>query len=226
MALIKSSLLADIRGSIGGTTYSRNRGGSYARNRTVPINPQSANQERARSSLSDWSTYWSNSLNNTQRAAWNQFAETVVAVNVLGESITYTGQQMFIRSSTLIQLAGSAPITDPPETNVGFALSAAPQVVSHDVSSNTVTLILQSNIVGTVLAFCGPPQSAGSLSLKVPYRFFGSIFVDDANEAVVVGTNLGRRVFVAGQNQSWRFTAVDSSGRVSNDLYFRGLSVA
>ena len=225
MALIRSSLLADIRGSIGGTTYSRNRGGSYARNRTVPINPNSPSQERARSDLSYYSVEW-NGLSTDQRIAWNQYAETVVALNVLGESITYTGQQMYIRSNTLLELAGLAAVSDPPPSNVQLALSVgnAPGV-EIDVSDEELSVTLSSAFTGVVLGFTGPPQSAGATSLKVPYRFYGS-FTAAAATAIVIPDTALSRVYVDGQFFAARFVGVGSTGLISNELFLRGVAVA
>lgn len=226
MALIKSSLLADIRGSIGGTTYSRNRGGSYARNRTVPINPQSPNQVRARSSLSYWSDYWSLTLNDTQRLGWNVYAETVNGINVLGETITYTGQQMFIRSNTLLELASLSAVTSAPPSNVQIAISADPQVPVFDISDEEVRITLSHAFTGTMLAFTGPPQSAGALSVKVPFRFHGFVACNAVTQVDVPTAGLGSRVFSSGQHMACRFVGVTSAGLVSNELIYRGTAQA
>jgi hypothetical protein len=225
MALIKSSLLSDIRGSVGGTTYSRNRGGSYARNRTVPINPQSSSQTRARSDLAQYSVGWA-SLTNAQRLAWNQYAETVVALNVLGESITYTGQQMYIRSNTLLELASLAAVNSPPPSNVQLSIAFGDSpTVNYDVSDNEIVATLQQNFTGTVLVFTGPPQSVGSYSLKVPYRFFGTQVL--ANQTAINAPGGGdARVYIAGQHMAVRFVGIGATGLVSNEVYLRALAVA
>ena len=225
MALIKSSLLADIRGSIGGTTYSRNRGGSYARNRTVPINPQSISQTRARSDLAFYSVAWSG-LTSAQRLAWNQYAETVEALNVLGESITFTGQQMYIRSNTLLQLAGLADVTAAPPSNVQIALVVdSSTTASYDAGDAELTVIFQENFTGTVLGFTSPPQSPGATSLKVPYRFFGAIALSSETLAVMEDA-AAARVYVAGQNFAARFVGISSTGLISNEIFVRGTAQA
>jgi hypothetical protein len=226
MALIKSSLLADIRGSIGGTTYSRNRGGSYARNRTVPINPQSANQTRARSSLAYWSEAWTTEITQADRNGWNAYAATVVALNVLGESITYTGQQMFIRSNTLLSLAGQTEVLTAPTSNVQVALNYSGAPIDYDLSADRVDITLNTIVTAAVIAFCGPPQSAGATSVKVPYRAFGSFVAAGVGLLQVNGSITDRRTFAVGQFMAWRFQAVASDGRISNELFVRGECVA
>ena len=225
MALIKSSLLADSRGSIGGTTYSRNRGGSYARNRTVPINPQSLAQERARSDLAQYSVGWG-SLTAEQRNAWNQYAETVIGLNVLGESITFTGQQMYIRSNTLLELAGLSAITVPPDSGVGLQLSVgnAPALEISD-GDDELTMTLNANFTGTVLAFTSPTLNPGVSSVKQPYRFYGTVALT-ASTAVVIPEGVNARTYLLGGRFAARFVGVNSVGRVSNELFLIGSVVA
>lgn len=225
MALIKSSLLADIRGSIGGTTYSRNRGGSYARNRTVPINPQSINQTRARSQLATASSDWALLLNNADRSAWNAYAETVTGLNVLGEAITYTGQQMFVRANTLLALAGQSAVTSAPTTNVVLNMSYSGGQINYDESADRVDITLDNPYTGFVVAFCGPPQAGAGYTLKVPYRAFGVFTATAATLIQVNGSIPDRRSFVDGQYMAWRFQGVSSDGRISNELFVRGVAV-
>lgn len=226
MALFRSSVFAAASGSIGGTTYARNRGGSYVRNRTNPIQPRSGDQERARSQLSFFSVYWSDTLTANERNAWNQYASTKGAFNRLGEAIVLTGQQAFVQANTLAQLAGLAVITAAPTSNVQFAIAANPQVISHDVSSNTATIVLTQAITATMLAFCSPPVSAGSYATARDFRYFGLLAASALTTVAVAGTNPDRRVFVAGMEQIWRFRAIKSNGDYSNILTFRGLSQA
>ena len=52
MALIKTGpAVAVISGSVGGTVFSRNKGGAYMRNRSIPVNPQSAAQVVVRAAM-------------------------------------------------------------------------------------------------------------------------------------------------------------------------------
>jgi hypothetical protein len=226
MALIKSSLLADIRGSIGGTTYSRNRGGSYARNRTVPINPQSINQTRARSQLAVASSDWGLILDNTDRSLWNAYAETVTGLNSLGEAITFTGQQMFVRANTLLSLAGQAPVVAAPTTSVVPALAYTGGQIDYDLSADRVDITLSAAFTGYVVAFCGPPQAGSGYTVKVPYRAFGSFFASSATLIQVNGSIPDRRTFSVGQYMAWRFQAVTADGRTTNELFVRGECVA
>lgn len=87
--------IADGRGSIGGTTYSRNRYGSYARQRVTPVNPQTPAQIRARSTFQAAVTAWRR-LTDAQRAAWSNYAAQTPMQDQLGSTIYLTGLQAFM----------------------------------------------------------------------------------------------------------------------------------
>lgn len=225
MALIRSSTISSISGSIGGTTYARNRGGAYARNRTVPINPNSIAQTRARSSLGTFSGSWSSVLTSGQRAAWAAFAETQTVLNRLGESITLTGQQAYVRSNTLLLLAEEAPVVAPPSITPPALNVPNDGAATYDVSAQNVALALSEVVTGLVLAFCGPSQSAGASSLKVPFRYFGVTTVS-ASASILIAQVVGARQFNVGDRMAWRFVIITDGGAVGNSVLVRGTAVA
>lgn len=87
--------VADGRGSIGGVTFSRNRYGSYARKRVVPVNPNTSEQVRARSTFQAAVTAW-RQLTDAQRAAWANYAAQTPVQDKLGATIYLTGLQAFM----------------------------------------------------------------------------------------------------------------------------------
>ena len=115
MALIRSSLLSDIRGSIGGTTYSKVRGGLIARNRTVPYNPQSVPQEQVRGNLGFVSGMFSD-LSFSQRQEWKAWADQLKVLNRLGEEYTPSVRQAFIMTRLNQITIGTAPTVAVPAT--------------------------------------------------------------------------------------------------------------
>lgn len=106
--------VADMRGSVAGNTFSRNRGGAYIRNRVVPLNPGSNPQNHIRQSVSNFAKAWGATLTAAQRAAWTAFAAAWPVTNKLGATIVLTGEQMYVRLNTVIYNAGGAAIADPP----------------------------------------------------------------------------------------------------------------
>ena len=76
MARILGSLVGDIRGSIGGMTYSRNVSGAYVRARVKPKNPQSVRQMISRYRFGAISQLW-RTLMPSQKDGWEVFARNL-----------------------------------------------------------------------------------------------------------------------------------------------------
>lgn len=75
MARILSSLIGDLRGSIGGQTYSRNKAGAFIRQRVKPVNPQTVRQQTARYRFGNMSIIYQN-LSTAAKDCWEVFART------------------------------------------------------------------------------------------------------------------------------------------------------
>lgn len=86
-------------GSIGGTVYQRGRFGGVARNRSVPVNPATDRQERARIAMAYCSNEWK-LLTPAQRNAWESYAEVTAWLNRLGDTSYLTGLMQFMRRAT------------------------------------------------------------------------------------------------------------------------------
>lgn len=105
--------VADMRGSIGGTTFARNKAGAFARNRTAPVNPQTVKQQEARSRFTDALDKFS-LLTDEQREGWYSIAHNTTRVNSLGQTYVPSGRQIFLEQANNMLLIGSAPLEDPP----------------------------------------------------------------------------------------------------------------
>lgn len=93
-ALFVSPVWSNIRGSIGGTTYSRNKSGAVARNRTKPVNPNTAAQSAVRNLFGSLSAAWRN-LTDVQRDQWSTMTPNYPYINSVGQSAEYSGQQLY-----------------------------------------------------------------------------------------------------------------------------------
>jgi hypothetical protein len=132
MALfLPGPVVADVRGSVGGTTFSRNRYGAIMRGRVTPVNPQTARQEAARTIMADLSQRWQNVLTAAQRGAWETHAAAISFTNKIGQSINLSGMAMYLRSNAAILAAGGVVVDDGPEAltlpgaDPSFAVSAS-----------------------------------------------------------------------------------------------------
>ena len=70
MKYVPTDTFGPFAGSIGSITYSKNKGGHYRKLKALPTNPQTVYQVFQRALLSGFSSLWSSTLTDAQRASW------------------------------------------------------------------------------------------------------------------------------------------------------------
>jgi len=95
-----SPLFSAVSGSIGGTTYSHNKGGMYARARIIPPDKQSDPQLVWRPIWKALTLLWS-TLTEPERESWRVYASQVPRTNNLGQVKALSGHQHFFRSNAV-----------------------------------------------------------------------------------------------------------------------------
>lgn len=122
MALVRfGGGVMDVRGSHGGNTFSRNKGGAHVKTRTKGTNPSSNKQGISRSILGQCVFSWK-TLSDPDRLSWSTFAAGNPVFNKIGNQIILSGQQMFNRFNavnlhagfTIVNTAPIAPVVDSP----------------------------------------------------------------------------------------------------------------
>jgi len=175
MALISlGAALSNISGSVGGATFARNRGGSYMRNRTIPLNPQSSFQSPLRARFGDLAQRWSGSLTDSQRSGWDSYAEGTPIVNKLGDERVLSGINWYASINSVKLLMGEPISDDPPpfngvgpSGNVGLTIDAASD--TFDVVSAASTIDFGTGSKGLVVQF-SRPQNVGVNFFSGPFR--------------------------------------------------------
>ena len=102
--LIKSQLITQASGSIGGLVGSHNAGGMYFRARTIPVNPGSAAQIAVRNIVAQLTAAWTADLTAAQRTAWQTYADNVPTTNRLGDSINIPASSAFFFGTLFFML--------------------------------------------------------------------------------------------------------------------------
>lgn len=105
--------VADIRGSVGGTVFSRNANGAYMRNRTTPFNSNTISQQLVRAQFGNISRAWRDLTQAEQESFINQ-SPNYPYTNSLGESSVYTGFQLFQKTNTQLEAIGLPSISSMP----------------------------------------------------------------------------------------------------------------
>lgn len=172
MALIRfSNLVNDIRGAAGGNVFARNRSGAYVRNRTTPLNPQSTPQMNARAQFGQLAQNWRN-LTEEERAQWESIAPEYPYLNKLGESRTYSGEQLYIKLNRNLQAAGAAAL-DSPTAPAGVAAVAS---ITADATAATGVINISGTLAGAqddtelVIQMSGPLSAGKNFAGRQIFR--------------------------------------------------------
>jgi hypothetical protein len=229
MALVKfGGGVVQMSGSIGGTTYGRNRYGNIARARTTPVNANTARQSAIRAIMSSVSQSWFSILTASQRAAWGVYASNVAATNKLGEVIYLSGYNQFIKSNVAAQNAGLAAISDAPtiftlpgeDTSFAVEISVASQELSVTVDDTDDWL---DEVGGAIIVQMGMPQNDSIEFFGGPYRHADSID-GDATTPPTIPAIIACPFPVAADQKVWtRGRIIRADGRLSD--WFRVNSI-
>jgi len=122
MALIKyGPAIADARGSVGGTVFSRNGSGAYMKQRTTPTYSATPKQTTQANIFAAVVSDWRNVLTIAQRLTWADLAVATTLRNKLGESFSPSGMQLFVRANNLLEITGQAHVAVAPNNAVAPA---------------------------------------------------------------------------------------------------------
>lgn len=122
-------------GSMGTVTWSRNKGGYYVRNRSTPTNPNSSRQQTTRTLFGTYASFWSTTLSQANRDAWNTYAQTHTIKDAIGRDIYINGLCWFVMFSTRLVDAGLAGNAVPP------AGAAPGGLTSFDCDISAITTV-------------------------------------------------------------------------------------
>lgn len=220
MATIKLGAIAsDIRGSIGGTVFSRNGGGAYAKGRTKGTDPKTALQQVVRGIMSGMIQAWA-LLSAAVRADWGVYARQVPFINRLGDAINLSGYNMYVRTKSICELIGVAMPAAAP-TVMYLAETDPTIVITPDASSKNVSIAFDNTVPwageigGYLLCYQGLPQSSTRNSYSGPYLYAGKV-----SGAVVPPTSPATvalpYTMAAGQKCFMQFRTMRADGRLSS----------
>lgn len=229
MALFKSHLVTQASGSVGGTTYSHTRSGLYMRARSIPVNPNTANQLAVRAALTTLVTVWTQTLTPARRAAWDLYAANTPVVNALGDPINLSGQNWFIaantpriQSNTKIPTTPISPIYDAPTVFDRGAFDS-PTYVASEAAGITVSFNAAdtwNQAAGAMFVYQGRPQNPSRNFYKGPFRLIAAF---DGSTPATSPINISAATvallgypFVVGQNLSVRFVVSQADCRLSS----------
>lgn len=117
-------LAAEIRGSIGGTTFSQNAAGAYIRRRSVPTISTTAYAQESKEIFTNLAADW-RALTDGQRQAWAALGEEMTSTDSLGQNVAVTGLRAFMSLNGIRRRVPIGIHEDPP-TMPGDGMPAPP----------------------------------------------------------------------------------------------------
>lgn len=201
--------LADIRGSVGGVTYARNRYGLFQRNRTKPVDPASASQEAFRTRFAAAIPNW-HALTAAQRDLWNAKALNTDFVNALGQSFHPSGFNLFARADLLLDMAGLSGVTSPPLTpTIDDAGSSLTYTADPGLEHNSTTANWPAAAV--MLLWHQRSLSSGIYFYKGPYTRFSHKVAGDYTADKFLLTAAANLDADSAQFAAWRLVGTDGA---------------
>lgn len=221
MPLIKfGGGITEMRGSLGGNVYSRNRYGAYMRARTVPVNPNTPSQQAVRASMAFLTDRWAQTLTAGQRTAWNLYGATVPMLNKLGEAMNLTGFNHYIRSNLEYKRTFNAQQDAGPTV---FEIPAADPTLAITASEATqnISVVHDAGLPwadengAAMLLYQGSPQNAQRNFFGGPWRYFANIPGINGAPAGSPSDHAAVTAFAEGQRMWIYARIVRADGRLS-----------
>lgn len=211
--ILFTAVVADARGKLAGTVFSKNRAGAFMRTKVSPTNRRTPAQAAARATLSTLSAGW-RGLTEEQRASWNAKASTSQGTNVFGGAKSKSGQQMYIGVNTNLLSLGLATVSTATESRAP-SYTGQPRVESSvlngamsifDIYFNTVTGPDTNFLIDAT-----EPLSAGIDNADGKYRSLGILGVPGATRDSLPAYTAKFGTALAGQKIFVRLTPVSKT---------------
>lgn len=221
----KSPIITQASGSVGGATYSHNRGGMYIRSRATPTNPNSPQQQAVRSAVAQLVSAWNNILTAAQRLVWDTYAENTPILDRLGELRNVGGLGMYIRGNVPALQAGLTRIDDGP-TVFNLGDYTEPVVGAISAAGGTLSLAFTntddwaSEDDAAMLVLCSRGVNATRNYFKGPYRYAHKIEGDSGTPPTSPASVTLPFAVAVGQKIFCQARVIRADGRLSTP--FRG----
>lgn len=179
------AVITDSRGSLEGVTFSKNRGGSISRKRSIPTTSLTTRNSVVRSRQANLAKRWSSILTVAQRSGWVVLANANPVVDVFGNTRYLSGFQFYIRVNHIRQQSGAVILDTAPADQTGTAIAT---VV---VTATTVPLVsiaftaTPTDADHRVYVFATPNLSPGKSNVTGLYKFLGASSLAKASPYVL-----------------------------------------
>lgn len=206
-------------GSMGGVVASHNKGGTYFRQRAIPVNSNTSFQQAVRSVFTSLAAAWNGTLTQAQRDAWKVYADNTPVTDRIGATIVLPPMSMYIRSNTARLQMGLARVDAGP-TTFGLPEFTPPTITSFSEATQDLTLAFTNTddwagaVGGAMSVLISRPVNPSKVYFKGPYRFADAI-LGAATPPTSPATIAAPFPFVEGQKLFLQARVTDVEGRLS-----------
>lgn len=164
--ILFTAFLADARGKVAGTVFSKNKSGAYARTKVTPANPRSPRQSAVRAALSSLSSGW-RALTQDQRDQWVAATADYSSTNQFGNAFKMSGANLFIALNANLTTVGETAIDSPVAPSGSLTI---PITMAHAGLISDVTLAMAVPADYKAVIRATPPVSVGRKFVSNLYR--------------------------------------------------------
>ena len=226
------TISTEMSGSLGGITASRNRGGAYFRQRVTPTNPNSTKQSQVRTIVQFLSDYWTNTLTQPQRDAWDNY-------NLQTPGFVGTGIDAFIRcniprlywnalaATEILPLVVTAPAIFDVGSFSPIALGVVDASASTAIFAFTDTDEWANEDESAMLIYGSPPVNASRTNYFGLYNLFNIVIGDAVTPPTSPNTTANYPfTLTAGQRIFLKVRVSRADGRLASPQRVTGLVTA
>lgn len=145
MKIKLGAMVGQASGSVGSTTASHNRYGTYMRRRAIPVISTTTAAMNAKARFGQMSSAWGD-LTDAQRLAWKTWAQSNPIIDRLGDAQILDGHAAYVQINTRLNQAGTAALTVPPLGSAPTALTT--YAATYDIGAGTSTLVYTPSPIG------------------------------------------------------------------------------
>lgn len=142
------------------------------RARVIPANPNTTAQQTVRARLATIAGAWVNTLTDAQRDAWRAYALTVTKTNSIGQTVSISGLDAYVRTNTVMLQGGSTRLDTAPTASGSLVV---PQITGLDIdATGAVTITYATALPATIKVNASTSAtniSPGRNSFTGPYRY-------------------------------------------------------
>jgi hypothetical protein len=189
MAKFVSQVYSEIRGSVNGVTYARNRYGLYARSKASPVQPRTPAQSERRAQLTVLSQRW-RTLSESNRAEWRALADELTRSDALGLTYRLSGLQAYLQVNLWRALLGlAAQDNAPPQLAAPNPVTIS--TVNYDATNESLDILFTpSPYAGALAVWATAPFSRG-INFVAPSRYRVIVVLKPTTFGGNIGSPLG-----------------------------------